>query len=84
MSDLEYDVLDELYFVQSFSELMQSTDLEEKELRPVLQKLLNKGWIRCFLTVSEEVPTEELDFELEFRNYYYLASKSGLLAHNSN
>lgn len=84
MSDLEYDVLDELYFVQSFSDLMKSTDLEEKELRPILQKLLNKGWIRCFLTVSEEVPSEELDFELEFRNYYYLASKSGLLAHNSN
>lgn len=84
MSDLEYDVLDELYFVQSFSGLMETTDLEEKELKPILLKLLNKGWIRCYKTVSEEVPTAEVDFELEFRNYFYLASKAGLLAHNSN
>ena len=84
MSDLEYDVLDELYFVQSFADLMGPTDLEEKELRPILLKMLNKGWIRCYKTVSEEVSAEEVDFELEFRNYYYLASKAGLLAHNSN
>lgn len=84
MSDLEYDVLDELYFVQSFADLMETTDLEEKELRPILLKLLNKGWIRCYSTVSDEVPAEELDFELQFRNYFYLASKAGLLAHNSN
>jgi hypothetical protein len=84
MSDLEFDVLDEMYFVQSFADLMMTTDLEEKELRPILLKMLKKGWIRCYRTVSEEVPAEEIDFELEFRNYYYLASKAGLIAHNSN
>lgn len=82
MSDLEFDVLDELYFVQSFKDLLQLTELEENELKPVLEKLLAKGWIRCFKDITEEVAKSELDFELEFRKYYYLASKEGLLAHN--
>ena len=82
MSELEYDVLDELYFVQSFKALMQLTDLEEGELKPILKGLIEKGWVRCFLNVTDEVFAESLDFELEFRDYHYLASKAGLLAHN--
>ena len=84
MSDLEFDVLDELYFVHSFEELMELTDLEEGELKPVLQKLLNKGWIKCLENVNDEVTEEEMDFELQYRRYYYLATKSGLMAHNTN
>ncbi len=84
MSDLEFDVLDELYFVHSFEELMELTDLEEDELKPVLQKLLNKGWIKCLENVNDEVTEEEMDFELQYRRYYYLATKSGLMAHNTN
>lgn len=82
MSELEYDVLDELYFVQSFKALMQLTDLDEKELRAILKMLVDKGWVRCFMDVNDEVMPDKVDFELMYREYYYLASKAGLLAHN--
>jgi hypothetical protein len=82
MSDLEYDVLDELYFVQHFKELLKLTDLEEHEIKKTLQTLIDKNWVRCFKDAATEVQSSELDFELEFRNYYYLASKKGLFAHN--
>jgi hypothetical protein len=82
MSDLEFDVLDELYFVQHFKDLLRLTDLEEHEIKKTLQLLIAKNWVRCFKDASTEVPSGEIDFELEFRNYYYLASKEGLLAHN--
>lgn len=82
MSDLEFVVLDELYFVQHFKELLKLTELEEHELKKTLQVLINKNWVKCFKDAATEVGSDELDFELEFRNYYYLASKDGLLAHN--
>ena len=83
MSDLEFDVLDELYFVQSFDYLRETIDLSEEKLKEVLKKLLTKAWIKCFVHVSEEgmVPNLE-DFEQSYKNYHYLATKEGLLAHN--
>ncbi|MEQ9424011.1 MAG: transporter [Cyclobacteriaceae bacterium] len=83
MSDLEFDVLDELYFIKSMDELVETTQLEPKELRPVLTKMFEKGWLRCYLEPSEEVPQEEVDLELNYLKYFYLASKAALQAHNT-
>lgn len=84
MSDLEFDVLDELYFIQPYDVLLKATDLEDPELRVVLGRLLNKGWIRCYRSASDEIPVDEIDLQVEYMKYLYLASKSGLLAHNSS
>ena len=46
--------------------------------------MLIKGWIRCFRSASDEVPVDEIDLQTEFKQYLYLASKSGLMAHNSS
>ncbi len=83
MSDLEYDVLDELYFIQPFDDLLEATRLENKELRDVLIRMLKKGWIRCFRSASDEVPSDEIDLETEYMKYLYLASKAGLMAHTT-
>lgn len=83
MSDLEFDVLDELYFVQPFSYLQDELELDEEDLKQTLKLLLSKSWIKCFKNTTDEVLTiEELDFENQYKKYYYLASKKGLLAHN--
>ena len=83
MSDLEFDVLDELYFVQSYNELGKTTGFEDDLLKKVLKKLLNKKWIKCLSSMTEDIPYEEVDFDKDFRSIFYLATKSGLLAHNS-
>ena len=84
MSDLEFDVLDELYFLIHFNELLTNTGLDDEDMKPVLAKLLRKGWLRCYIEPEEEVNTQDIDLEIKFRNYYYLASKEGLVAHNNN
>ncbi|MCR9252550.1 MAG: transporter [bacterium] len=84
MSDLEYDVLDELYFVVSFDDLMEKTDLEDHELKKVLNKLLQKSWIKCLSSATDDVPEDDLNFDRDARRYFYLATKAGLMAHNSN
>ena len=82
MTDLEYDILDELYFVVPFQEVMKELELDELTLKGALKSMLDKGWVKCFLDASEEAVQSGIDFESKYRNYYYLASKQGLLKHN--
>ena len=82
MTDLEYDVLDELYFVISFSQLQDTLELKEHELKEVLQMLLRKGWIKCFSNQTDELSANEIDFSNRFKEYHYLATKAGLLVHH--
>ena len=79
---MEYDVLDELYFVMSFSELRTTLELEADELKNVLRTLLRRDWIKCFRNQTDEVDAPEVDFERNYQNYFYLATKSGLLSHH--
>ena len=83
MSEQEYQVLDELYFVQSFPELRQLTGFNESELKEILGELLKKGWIKCLRSREGEEPVGESEFFTNYTSYLYLASKAGLQAHNS-
>jgi hypothetical protein len=83
MTEQEYQIMDELYFVISFRELKEKLLLEEAELKRILSTLLQRQYIKCLSNVSDEIPPEHIDFENNYRNYHYLASKEGLFAHNS-
>ena len=82
MTELEYDVLDELYFVVSFNELQTTLDLEADELKNVLQTLLRRDWVKCLSNQTDELSASEVNFEQNYRDYFYLATKSGLLSHH--
>lgn len=82
MTDEEYDVLDELYFVIPFAQLQAELDMDKDILKEVLKTLLEKGWIKCFADASEELLLHEVDMDTSFQEYFYLATKAGLLAHN--
>ncbi|WP_305982137.1 hypothetical protein [Roseivirga thermotolerans] len=82
MTDAEFDVMDELYFVQPYTYLLEELTLKEEELKATLRSLLEKGYIKCFFTMNDEVFEDQLNFEKEYKTYYYLATKTGLLAHN--
>jgi hypothetical protein len=83
MSDTEFDLLDELYFVKSFSDLQHSLGWHEEKLKAALQALHAKAWLEYYASVSKEPLTEITDFNTAYQKYYYLATKAGLLAHNS-
>jgi len=82
MTDREFDVLDELYFVTPFHELREHVGLPEEELKEILIILSEKGWLKCFGNMDEELPLDDINLETEYKKYFYLASKEGLLAHN--
>lgn len=82
MSDIEFDVLDELYFVQPFAYLVDELELDELDLREALSTLIDKGWVKCFLSMQEEELIHEVKLEEKYKEYFYLATKAGLMAHN--
>jgi len=83
MTEQEYQIMDELYFVISFQELQEKLFLDEAELKKSLAALLVRKYVKCFGNVSDEIPPEHIDFENNYWNYHYLASKEGLFAHNT-
>lgn len=82
MTDEEFEIIDELYFVTSYTDLSKQVDLTEINLKKTLFTLIEKNWVKCMKTISEEITTDEFDFENQFKSYFYLASKTGLLIHN--
>ncbi len=82
MTDQEFDVLDELYFVYSYDHVKSELGWEDGLLKKVLSDLLEKGWVKCFKSVHEELLPEELEFDHDYNKYLYLATKAGLFAHN--
>lgn len=83
MNKKEFEVLDELYFLVSFDDLQEALNYDRSELRDILKSLVRKKWVKCYKTVNEDIEWDQVDFENLFDKYHYLASKEGLIAHNS-
>lgn len=82
MSDQEFDLLDELYFVQSYSTLQEALGWEDSQLLDTLTLLVGKGWIKCFSAPDQEC-FEDIDLHEVGKELLYLATKKGLMAHNT-
>ena len=82
MSDEEFDLLDELYFVQPYAVLQEALGWEDSQLLSTLTLLLDKGWIKCFSAPDQEC-FEDIDLHAVGKSLMYLATKKGLMAHNT-
>jgi len=82
MSDDEYELLDELYFLQSFAYLKGVLSWEEEKLLANLQRLYEKGWIKCYSSPDEEIFVSP-SIQESGKEYFYLATKKGLLSHTT-
>ncbi|GEO20876.1 hypothetical protein CQA01_14100 [Cyclobacterium qasimii] len=82
MTNDEFDLLDELYFLQSYQYLKSSLEWEDDKLLMNLSQLLEKGWIRCYAAPENEI-FDALPLTEKGKTYYYLATKEGLLTHNT-
>lgn len=83
MTDLEFDLIDNLYFVQRFEALCNAMEMEEEELKKILILMFQKEWVKVMDMQTDE---EILDVEVwtkNYSNYFYLATKKGLFAHNT-
>jgi hypothetical protein len=82
MSDTEFDLLDELYFVQAYDFIKESLKWEDELLLETLNSLYQSGMIKC-LSAPDTERFDQVDLFKEGKNLFYLATKKGLMAHNT-
>ena len=84
LTEQEFDILDELYFVISWHDLKEALRCDDSWLKDGLRTLLEKRFVQQF-TYSEahhdfvRLGAPDSDHP---EKYHYLATKEGLLAHN--
>lgn len=84
MTENEFAILDELYFVTSYSDLKSTSALTDEELCTALRDLIGKGYIRILYPDPDtDYAYDEATFKQRCQEYYYLATKAGLVVHNS-
>jgi DNA-binding transcriptional ArsR family regulator len=84
MNEIEYDIIDELYFVSSYGEIAQALNLSDEELSTHLAALIKKGYVKALYPDPDtEVVFDEAQFGIQYHQYFYLATKAGLISHNS-
>ncbi|HSY62243.1 MAG TPA: hypothetical protein VK796_10220, partial [Cytophaga sp.] len=77
MTDLEFDLIDNLYFVQRFETLCDAMEIGEEELKKMLFQMVQKDWVKVMDMQTDE---EIVDAEVWTKNhsgYFYLATKKG-------
>jgi hypothetical protein len=83
LSDTEFDLMDELYFVIQFNELKSKLNWDTVKLKTNLLTLIEKGWVR-FMKNPDGIINPSFDqLKDNIENLYFLATKEGLLKHNS-
>lgn len=85
LTDLEYDVLNVLYFVEPFERILEEVDAPANIVADVLKFLIDQKLVVA-MKLDEENDMYVRSFIYDTDNmhaYRYLATKAGLMAHNS-
>lgn len=82
MSETEFELLDELYFVQHYSYIKEALKWEDDRILDTLKSLHDQGLIKCLRSPDEEI-FGTVNFMEEGDSLFYLATKKGLMVHNT-
>ncbi len=85
LSDIEYDILNAIYFVEPFENILAECSAAPNVVADVLKQLIHKKYVVA-MRFDEAQQEYVRSFIYDTDNMYayaYLATKEGLLAHNS-
>jgi len=82
MNNQEIDLLDELYFVQSYQDVKSALNWKDENLQKHLYSLNQKGYIKMLINHDKEYDGHKDLKSIPWNNLYFLATKKGLLEHN--
>lgn len=84
MTDKQYELLDELYFIQTAETLHARLGWTKAEVAKVLLEIFENGWLKVLFKHDQEIELTQQELALQINEYGFIASKTGLFAHNSN
>jgi hypothetical protein len=83
MNDQEIDLMDELYFVQSYKEVKDALGWKDENLQNQLLGLYKREFIKILIDHDQDYPHKIESIEsVPWGELYFLATKKGLLEHN--
>ncbi|HET8860436.1 hypothetical protein [Marivirga sp.] len=82
MNEQEIDLLDELYFVQSYDEVKSALGWQDSNLQKYLFSLYKKEYIKLLINHDEEYAGVKNIKQIPWNSLYFLATKKGLMEHN--
>lgn len=85
LTDIEYDILNAIYFVEPFENILAECKAPANIVADVLKQLIHKKYVVA-MRFDEETQEYVRSFIYDSDNmhaYSYLATKEGLLVHNS-
>lgn len=85
LDDIAFDILNCIYFVEPFSKIIDEVNYPANIVADVLKSLIQKRLVAAMLW-DENLQEYKRSFIYDSDNmnaYSYLATKEGLLAHNS-
>ena len=84
LTDLQFQILDSLYFVETFANVWEEAETTRPVIVDELRTMIDRGWIQVMLfdeKSDDYVRTPIFDTD-HLENYFFLATKEGLLKHN--
>lgn len=84
MTDLEFEILDQLYLTISFEKLNSLLgNYSNQELIESLKVMQSKGWVKLLDVSKDDEEVVNVDWNHLDINIRFLATKKGLFIHNS-
>ena len=80
MTEYEFELLDELYFLTNIEDLINALEWSFDKICHTLDILYDKGWIKIVDSLENEITNPDL--LNNYQDYCFLATKKGLMAHN--
>ncbi len=85
LSDIDYDILNAVYFVEPFDKILEEVEAPPKVVADCLKHLIDKKYISAMKWDEEKqeyIRSFIYDSD-DMKAYRYMATKDGLTAHNS-
>jgi predicted methyltransferase len=85
LTDIEYDVLNAVYFVEPFENIVNECNAPAPIVADVIKQLIHKKYIAAMQWDEEKneyIRSYIYDTD-NMKSFFYLATKDGLMAHNS-
>ena len=86
LTDLQFQILDSIYFVESFEHIVEEAEQPVPIVVDELRTMIDRGWVQVMVFddgKEDYVRTAIYDAD-NMQNYHYLATKNGLLKHNGH
>ncbi len=86
LNEVQFDILDAIYFVEPLEHILEETEASRPVVIDELRTMIDRGWVQVMVhdeAKGDYVRTGIFDSD-NMEEFYFLATKEGLLRHNGH